>query len=357
MNQWDQFWGDHMARQVTIVIPCFNYGRFLDQCVTSALYQTGVDLRVIIINDASTDNSAEVAAKYAEIDSRVELISLPKNVGMVNAINYGIQRASGAYLVKLDADDLLPPGSLERSILLLEQYPNVGFVYGRPRHFTGMKAPKPRFGVPRWTIWMGAEWFSRRYQTGVNCISQPEVVIRASSLRDAGGYFNPNLPQTSDMEMWLRLATVSDVGRINGIDQGYYRVHSESMQRTVNAGVMKSLVGRREAFINGLSAAAGRILDLPELDKRFRKKMAGEALDEACRAYDRDCVDARLQGELIEFALATYPAAASLREWTRLQKVSKSGRRSRWAPRSLLAATIRRSRWEFDRWRWIRTGV
>jgi glycosyltransferase involved in cell wall biosynthesis len=341
---------------VDVVIPCYNYGHFLEACVQSVLAQEGVDVKALVVDDGSTDQSAAVASALSERDSRVRLISLPKNVGMIPAVNRGIGEVTGEYFVKLDADDLLPPGSLKRSIALLERYPNVGFVYGRPRHFTGAVPPRPRGGRPRWSIWSGAEWFALRCRLGVNCISQPEVVIRSSALQEVGGY-NVGLPHTSDVEMWLRLSAMSDVGRINGVDQGYYRVHPNSMQRTVNAGLMTDLVGRREAFISTFAAVGDRLRGAAELEVMVRRKLAAEALDDACRTYDRDLVDPQLEAKLVDFATTTYPAATSLPEWSGLQKRRKRGRQSRWMPRSLLAAANRRIRGEIAHFRWVRTGV
>jgi hypothetical protein len=342
--------------KVDIVIPCYNYAHFLEACVQSVLAQEAVEVNVLVIDDGSTDRSAAVASALSDRDPRVRLISLPKNVGMILAVNRGIEEITGEYFVKLDADDLLPPGSLKRSISLLERHPSVGFVYGRPRHFTGTVPPRPRAGRQRWTIWPGAEWFALRCRLGVNCISQPEAMIRSSILREIGGY-NVNLPHTSDVEMWLRLSMVADVGRINGIDQGYYRVHPNSMQRTVNAGLMKDLAGRREAFVSAFSIAGARLHGAAELEATVRRKLAAEALDRACRAYDRDRVDTQMEARLVEFAVATYPAASSLQEWSGLQKRRQRGRRSRWAPRSLLAAAVRRSREEIAYFRWVRTGA
>jgi Glycosyl transferase family 2 len=341
--------------KVDVVIPCYNYGHFLTPCVESVLAQDGVDVNVLVVDDGSADQSVAIARALAAKDSRVQLLALEKNVGMIPAVNRGISETTGEFFVKLDADDLLPPGSLKRSVDLLEQNPNVGFVYGRPRHFTG-SVPKPRWGLPRWKIWSGTEWFALRCKVGVNCISQPEVMIRGAALREIGGY-NVALRHTSDVEMWLRLSTMADVGRINGVDQGYYRVHPNSMQRTVNAGVMTDLIGRREAFISTFAAAGERLPGAAELEATVRRTLAAEALDEACRIYDRDVLDPQLERRLTDFAITTYPAVASLPEWDGLEKRRKRGRKSRWMPSSLLAAAVRRSRWEIARLRWVRTGV
>jgi glycosyltransferase involved in cell wall biosynthesis len=344
-----------MAR-VDVVVPCYNYGHFLTACIASALAQEGVYVNVLVVDDASTDHSAAIARAFAAEDSRVRLISLPTNVGMIPAVNRGIKEATGDYFVKLDADDLLPPGSLERSVALFERHPNVGFVYGRPRHFTDA-VPRPRRrGRPRWAIWHGAEWFALRCQRGVNCISQPEAVIRMRTLRQVGEY-NASLRHTSDLDMWLRLAAISDVGRINGIDQGYYRVHPNSMQRTVNAGLLADFIGRREAFVSALAFARDRLHGTADLEATVRAKLAAQALDCACRAYDRDRLDVVPVDALVEFAMATFVAARELPEWNALQWRKRRGRRSRWTPSCLASALLRRSREEVAYAYWLTTGV
>jgi glycosyltransferase involved in cell wall biosynthesis len=344
-----------MAR-VDVVIPCYNYGHFLEACVQSVLEQEGVDVSVLVVDDGSTDRSVAVARALAVKDSRVRLITLQRNVGMVAAVNRGIGQITGEYFVKLDADDLLPPGSLKRSIELLDRYPNVGFVYGRPRHFTGAVPPRPRGGRPRWTIWSGPEWFALRCRLGVNCISQPEAVIRTSTLRTVGEY-NSALPHTSDLEMWLRLAAVSDVGRINGVDQGYYRVHPDSMQRTFNSGALADLLGRREAFLSALFVGGTRLSGVVQLEATVRRSIAAQALDYACWTHDRDRVEATLDDQLIDFAVSTYSAADTLRAWHGLQRRRQRGRQSRWAPGSLMARLLHRIYGTFAYYRWVRTGV
>jgi len=341
---------------VTVLVTCYNYGRFLNQCVSSVLAQTGVDVSVVVVDDASSDESACVIKAFAKHDQRVKPLLLSENLGMVRAVNKGLHYVDSDYFVKLDADDLLSEGSLERSIALLEQYPDVGFVYGRPRHFTGSTPPRPRLGHIRWTVWPGAQWLALRYQRAVNCISQPEAVIRTSTLRAVGGY-NTQLPHTSDLEMWLRLAAVSNVGRVNGPDQGFYRVHPGSMQHTVNAGLLTDFIGRRSAFISAIRASTGKLHGATDLEAMVRRELAAQALDCACRAFDRDRVEIVPISELIKFAKETYTAAPTLTEWHALQRRQRGGRRSRWAPSSLFASMLRRSREEIAYARWIRTGV
>ena len=97
---------------VSVVIPCYKYGHFLEEAVTSVLDdQQGVDVRVLIIDDASPDDSAEVASKIAARDSRVEVAVHATNKGNIATFNEGLlEWADGDYSVLMSADDQLAPG-------------------------------------------------------------------------------------------------------------------------------------------------------------------------------------------------------------------------------------------------------
>src|SRR5262249_39898770 len=158
----------------------------------------------------------------------IRVIDRTENRGLVATVNEGLAAIDGDYVVKLDADDLLSPGALARATDLLVAHPEVGFVFGRPLHFADEVPAGPGGGRPTWTIWSGHDWLASRCRSGYNTISNPEVVARTSVVRQTAGR-NPTLPSTDDFEMWLQLATRSDVGRVNGPAQAYYRVHGDSM--------------------------------------------------------------------------------------------------------------------------------
>src|SRR5690348_14990448 len=114
---------------VTVVIPCYNYGRYLSTAVKSVLDQPGVDVEAIVIDDASTDESSEVVRALAASDPRVRAILHRRNCGHIATYNEGLEQATGDYVVLLSADDALPVGSLARATALLETHPSVGLVY------------------------------------------------------------------------------------------------------------------------------------------------------------------------------------------------------------------------------------
>src|ERR1700722_3515157 len=112
---------------VSVVIPCYKYGHFLEECTQSVLEnQPGVDVRVLIIDDASPDDSADVARAIAARDPRVEVAVHAGNKGHIATYNEGLlDWADGDYSVLLSADDRLTPGALTRATALLDANPDV----------------------------------------------------------------------------------------------------------------------------------------------------------------------------------------------------------------------------------------
>ena len=128
---------------VTVVVPCYNYARYLPAAVCSALSQCGVQVDVVIVDDASSDDSLAVARALAANDPRITVLAHACNTGPVQTFNDGLTAVRGQFLVRLDADDLLTPGSLERSVAVAQQCPSVGLVYGHPLNFSGEALPLP----------------------------------------------------------------------------------------------------------------------------------------------------------------------------------------------------------------------
>jgi Glycosyl transferase family 2 len=340
---------------VTVMVPAYNYARYLPECADSVLSQRDVDVRLIVVDDCSPDETPEVTAKLAA-DPRVTAVRNEPNIGHIPSVNRGFGMVDTEYVVKLDADDLLAPGALARATALLEAHPEVGFVYGRPQHFTGEPPASADAPSRSWTIWSGRDWLEQRCRTGVNAISQPEVVIRTSLLWQAMP-IREELPHTSDLHLWMQLSSMGDVARVNGPAQGYYREHDASMQRTVNSGRMFDLRGRRDAFDSAFAAQAAAVPGARELHELARRTLAQSALDRACRAYERGRTAEEPVDELVAYALETCPDARELREWGVLERRRSIGpARAPRDPRCMTAALVRRAFEEVSRRRWLATG-
>jgi GT2 family glycosyltransferase len=341
----------------TVVIPCYNYGRFLPGAVESVTSQAAVEVDIVVVDDASTDDTAAVAARLGAADSRVRVVTNPRNLGHVRTFNAGLEIATGEYLVRLDADDLLTPGSLERAAALLEAFPDIGLVYGHPRHFSTPSPPRPRVGRASWTVWSGPDWVAERCRRGVNCITTPEAVIRRSVVDRIGG-LDTRLRFAQDMEMWLRVAAVSDVGRVNGIDQALHRDHPASMSVTDGAGHLTDLVERRTVFEVLLEGSPGRIEAPDLLLLTARRALAGEALSAAVRLYDRGKYAEGEVSALVDFATSSYAGCAALPEWRRLSARRRLGpARARRSPAGTSRLVMNRLDGELSYLAWTRTGL
>src|SRR5690242_3300007 len=139
---------------VSVVVPCYNYGHYLPGCVASILEQPGVDVEVIVVDDASPDGSAAAVREVEASDPRVRAIYHERNKGHIATYTDGLSIVRGEYLLLLSADDMLVPGALGRATALMEANPSVGLVYGPTIDFTDT-VPPGRTVATTWTVWPG----------------------------------------------------------------------------------------------------------------------------------------------------------------------------------------------------------
>jgi glycosyltransferase involved in cell wall biosynthesis len=115
--------------EVSFIVPCYNYGRYLPDCLNSIFgLEGGYDFEVIAIDDASTDNTMEVLASFA--DPRLRVVRHIKNMGHVATVNEGMAMAVGEFIARIDPDDRYRPHFLETVLARFREFPEVGLVYG-----------------------------------------------------------------------------------------------------------------------------------------------------------------------------------------------------------------------------------
>lgn len=344
---------------VDVVVPCYNYGHYLASCVHSVLSQPGVEVRVLIIDDCSSDGTAEIGRQLAAADDRVEFRRHEANRGHIATYNEGlIEWSTGKYVVLLSADDLLAPGSLARAAQIMDADSSIGLVYGRAPYFEKDEELRPIGAGRAWRYkrWSGAEWLERRCRHGNNVISSPEVVVRGAVQRAVGGY-RPELPHAGDLEMWLRIAAVSDLAYVRRIPQAFYRVHAASMLRTRYRSTLVDLQQRKAAF-DSFFRSQRTVKGAARLQTLANRALAREALWQACRAYDRNEVEEAGASDLVRFAIDTDPAVGLLPEYFALRRRQRLGplvcnRTQVFA----VPALLRRTRRWLLRERWKRQGI
>ena len=231
--------------KVDIVVPCFNYGRFLEACVRSVLDQSIRNLRVLIIDDASTDDSLAIASQLAEADSRVNIVAHSENRGHIATYNEGIAWASADYFLLLSADDLLVPGALERAINVMDANPDVVLTHGRSAIWYDELEP-PKIDMTTDYTWTRHDLIEEMCEAVKNCVATPTAIARTSSQQAVGGY-RASLPHSGDMEMWLRLAARGAVVRIDTV-QAVYRKHSNAMSNAFFEEILSDYRQRKLAL-------------------------------------------------------------------------------------------------------------
>jgi glycosyltransferase involved in cell wall biosynthesis len=316
---------------VSIVVPCYNYRDFLPEAVSSALNQPGVDLEVIVADNASTDDSLDVARRLAAEDPRIRIHTQSKNINYIDNFNDGLEMAIGKYAQILSADDMLTPGSVTRAVTVMENRPDVVFTYGGCPTFDG-SIPKLRSAVRSWSIYDGTDWTRALYRSGKNIIRQPEVLMRTAALRDSGG-FNPDLPVAPDLLLWLRAAARGNVARINGADQALFRIHGSNMHmRFASEGWLPDLRGRQAVYDI-----------LPQLDPfapvtpddvaASHRALANRAAKYARAALvSRDVAQRRLGDGYVRYAEEVWPPIVHTWSWKSLVSRCDGAAPSWWAP-------------------------
>ena len=182
--------------RVSVVIPTFDRPRMLPRCVESAR-AAGRDVEVIVVDDASTDETAAVCRRL----EGVRCVRLEHNQGVAGARNTGLLASTAEYVAFLDDDDLRLPGSLDLQLALLEAEPEAAFVGGgvlladQDLEPTGERAaPHASSGDIFWQV-LGL---------GVHLIPS-SVVVRKSCLLEVG-LFDRSIPGIDDWDMWARLS-------------------------------------------------------------------------------------------------------------------------------------------------------
>jgi glycosyltransferase involved in cell wall biosynthesis len=292
---------------VTVMIPSYNYARFLRECVESAAGQSNVD--VVIVDNGSTDESPELGEQLARRHRNVRFVRYHDNQGIITSFNRCRNEVRGEYAVLLCADDCLTPGSIERSRQFMAVHPGVGLVYGPATFFLRLDDLRPdelEGEVRPPVVYRGDRWIERLCRTGLNPIYTPEAFARSAVLEKVGGY-EPRTPYTSDLNLWLRVAAVSDIGFIPGPSQALFRRHGENEGTAYPHASAAELTARwaaYETFFEWLGDDERR----GEWEPLARRRLASDARYAASRAFPHeDPADGEVE-RLLDLAAEIDPA-------------------------------------------------
>ena len=201
---------------ISIVIPLYNYENYIVNCLTSCLKQTINDYDIIVTDDCSTDDSANIVDRISQKHKKVKLIRLDKNQGYSKAKNESIISSSSKYIVHLDSDDYLVPNSLELRLTSFSDQ-DIMMVHGKVYSFYDDKTYD-------WCIQNMASL------SFIEANPHAQGVMVKRECYEKYGLYDENLRSKSDREMWIRLRDLSRI-KIKAISDyvAFYRIHPNSM--------------------------------------------------------------------------------------------------------------------------------
>ena len=273
--------------EVSVVVPFFNAGRFLEECIASVFAQTYTSWELLLVDDGSTDNGTAVARTHVARDpSRVRYFQHPgrERRGASAARNLGIQRARGRYVAFLDADDVWLPGKLEAQVAILEAHPEAAMAYNRTQFWyswTGDVEDRrrdymERLGVPPDTLITPPTLLSLilREESPVPCTCS--VLIRRDAVERVGGFEESFFDVFTDQAFYAKVFFHLPVFAADGC-WDRYRQHPDQSCATVER--TGRIPRARRAFLEWLE----RYL----VDHQARGTNVWHALQHALEPYRR----------------------------------------------------------------------
>jgi glycosyltransferase involved in cell wall biosynthesis len=302
---------------VDVAVPSYQYGHYLRGCVTSILAQRIPALRVLIIDNASTDDSLAVARRLAAEDRRVEVVAHPRNLGPHASFNEAVDWARADYFMILCADDLLAPGALRRACALMERHPTVGLTYGRAiRLAPGEPVPTTVPGsVKGWTVSPGHALLERFCRSGRCHIQGPDVVVRTAVQKQVGHY-RPSLSHSDDFELWMRFAAVGDVAETDAV-QAIARVHPQNQCAQV-PDIHRWTLEFEKAFESFFAHEGAALPDARRLRGLARVSLAEQAYWSGLASLSRG--EIRMARTLLGYAVRRCPRLLALPPLGRLRR-------------------------------------
>jgi glycosyltransferase involved in cell wall biosynthesis len=225
---------------ISVIIPAYNVAEFVREAVESALAQTRRDLEVIVVDDGSSDGSADILSDLD--DPRLRVIR-ETHGGSAAARNAGLRLATGELVAFLDADDRWAPQNLERQSAFLENHPEVDMTFG---HSLVVDEEGRSLGF-RSSTWTGPVGLSQLLR--VNEIGNGSCLLLRREALDRAGWFDVKLPACVDIDVWMRVASLrpNNVAAIPEV-LTFYRRRSNQISgdwRRMEAGYLQLLENLR----------------------------------------------------------------------------------------------------------------
>lgn len=201
---------------VSVILPVYNCEMYVRQSVESILNQSYANFELLIIDDASTDETVTIIKSYC--DDRIQLVEKPNNSGYINSLNYGLKIAKGKYIARMDGDDVSLPERFAKQIAFLETNEDV-ILCGSWFRILGsdniVKLPECHNAI------------KLHFLRG-NCIAHPSVMIKKKSLDELEFVYDESREPAEDYDLWVRLALKAKLHNLQEVLLDY-RIHKNQI--------------------------------------------------------------------------------------------------------------------------------
>lgn len=203
--------------KVSVIVPTFNSGEYIRETLLSIQAQDYYDYEIIVVDDASTDNTEEVVNSMNS--NKISYISLPENHGGPSkARNIGVMKARGTYIAIFDSDDIMLSGRLSTAVSVLDSFPDVAMTFTDIRKFDETSGDHPENFLKQYDLFaalknerMSDNVYIINNEQAFNClfyenfISTSSVTVR-KSIFDQVGFFDEELTNADDLDLWFRIS-------------------------------------------------------------------------------------------------------------------------------------------------------
>lgn len=220
--------------KISIVLPSYNRANMIAKTIESCLLQTHKNIELIIVDDCSSDNSAEIISYYAQKDNRIKFIQNKKNKKLPGTLNVGFDAATGEYFTWISDDNIFTPNALEVMLSVLKSQKDVGLVYSN--YITINDKGKELAHIYQ----ESPEYLSIRDCVGA-CF-----LYSASIAKKVGGY-NEELFLIEDYEFFLRMGLKTKFAHIPEFLY-YYRIHSGSLTQSQKEEIKLAKIRLKKEF-------------------------------------------------------------------------------------------------------------
>ena len=232
---------------VTVLVSCFNAGKWMREAIDSVLTQSFTDLELLLVDDGSTDETWDIIESYRAIDSRV--VGLRKaNSGLADSLNAGLRMARGQWVARLDADDRCEPTRLEQQVRFVRSNKDVVLL---GTGFVEVDAAGAAIRTHRYPTSHRALVWHLEHLSGF--FPHSSAFFRLDAARKAGWY-NVRFRRAQDWRLWLDL---SRQGRIASLRQPLVRIRKHAEQISLTSGGTRQVYDATAGTVGHLLSKAG----------------------------------------------------------------------------------------------------